>query len=78
MPVTIIQTLAVFVGIPLLIYGTIALLTLVRGRAKSRPRYRPGQSWDYPPALWAGTEPVVVPPAGVLGSTARGGARGSW
>jgi len=76
--VTIIQTLAVYVGIPLLIYGLIAVLTLVRGRAKFRPRYRPGQSWDYPPALWAGNEPVVVPPAGVLGSTARGGARGSW
>jgi hypothetical protein len=76
--VSIFETLGIFVGIPLLIYGTIALLTVVRSRAKARPRYRPGQSWDYAPAFWAGNEPVVVPPTGVLGGTSRGGARGTW
>ena len=41
--VTILETLAVFVGIPVLIYGLIAVLTLIPGRAKGRkPEYRPG------------------------------------
>ena len=62
-PVNILQTLAIFLGIPLLVYLILALLTLVPGRAKKHPRYRPGQPWDFPPQLWAGDEPVVVPQA---------------
>ena len=74
----ILQTLAIFLGIPLLVYVILALLTLVPGRAKKHPRYRPGQPWDFPPQLWAGDEPVVVPQTGVLTGTGRGGARGTW
>ena len=74
----IVQVLAVFIGIPLLVYVIIALLTLVPGRAKTRMRYRPGQSWDYAPQLWAGDQPVVVRQAGVLTPSSRGGARGTW
>ena len=62
--------------IPVLVYVIIALLTLVPGRAKTRMRYRPGQSWDYAPQLWAGDQPVVVRQAGVLTPSTRGGARG--
>jgi hypothetical protein len=74
--VSIIETLAVYVGIPALIYGIIALLTLVPGRSR-RHRYRPGQAWDYPPQWWAGDQPVVA-----SATTDRpgqgGGAHGTW
>jgi hypothetical protein len=75
--VTILQTLAVFVGLPVLIYALIAVLTLIPGRGKRRPRYRPGQQWDYPPQWWAGDQPVVTAATdapGIIG----GGARGTW
>ena len=77
MRVTILQTIGVFVGIPVLIYGTIFVLTMVPGRHK-RPRYRPGQAWDYPPQWWAGDQPIVT----AAGSESRlgqgGGAHGTW
>lgn len=75
--VSILQTIAVFVGIPALIYGTIALLTLVPGRSK-RHRYRPGQSWDYPPQWWAGDQPVVVSATAENRLAPGGGAHGTW
>ena len=75
--VTIIQTIAVFVGIPALIYGVIALCTLVPGRHK-RPRYRPGQAWDYPPQWWAGDQPVVTAGATDNRLAQGGGAHGTW
>lgn len=74
--VTILETLGLFVGAPLAIYGLIAVLSLLPGRAKRHPRYRPGQSWDFAPQWWAGDTPVALD-AGVSG-TAKGGARGSW
>ena len=49
-----------FVGIPVLIYALIAVFTLIPGRAKKRPRYRPGQPWEYPAQWWAGDQPVVA------------------
>ena len=73
---TILETLAVFVGIPVLIYALIAVLTLLPGRAKKRPRYRPGQPWEYPAQWWAGDQPVVAA-ADAAGSNG-GGARGTW
>jgi hypothetical protein len=75
---TIPETLAVFVGIPVLIYGLIAVLVLVPGRAKRRARYRPGQDWEYPSQWWAGDQPILVPAAGATPGTTRGGARGTW
>ncbi len=36
---------------------------MVPGRPK-RPRYRPGQTWDYPPQWWAGDQPVVTAAGG--------------
>lgn len=81
--VTIVETVLVFALIPLALYGVIALLT-VRPKATRIPRYRPGQEWGYAPVWWSAnpaglsvdhhstTEPAVS------GSTAKGGARGSW
>jgi hypothetical protein len=77
MRVTILQTIGVFVGIPALIYGTIAVLTMVPGRHK-RPRYRPGQAWDYPSQWWAGDQPVVTAAGGENRLAQGGGAHGTW
>jgi hypothetical protein len=77
MRVSIIQTIAVFVGIPVLIYGIIALLTLLPGRHK-RPRYRPGKSWDYPPQWWAGDQRIVTSATNDNRHAQGGGAHGTW
>jgi hypothetical protein len=84
--VTLVETLLVFVGIPLAIYSVVALLTLRENFAKT-PRYRPGQDWDYPAAFWtanpaglhdehAAAHSVQSDSAPVR--TAKGGARGGW
>ena len=75
---TIAQTLAVFVGIPVLIYGLIAVLVLVPHHAKRRARYRPGQGWDYAPHWWAGDQPVAYSGGAITAGATRGGARGTW
>jgi hypothetical protein len=76
--VTILETLAVFVGIPALIYALIAVCTLLPGRGKKRTRYRPGQTWEYPAQWWAGDEPVVAASIGAARNANGGGARGTW
>jgi ABC-type phosphate transport system permease subunit len=83
--VSVVQTLLIYAAIPLCIYGLIALLTL-RGKFARTPRYRPGQSWDYPAVWWTanpagvGAQTAAVPTGGSKGAkrTAKGGARGSW
>lgn len=82
---SVVETVLVFVVIPLGLYGVIALLTL-RERFARTPRYRPGQAWDYPPAWWTanpagvGAQPSAAPEqtSGAPKRTAKGGARGSW
>ncbi len=80
--VNVVQTILVYAVIPLAIYGVVALLTM-RDKVARAPRYRPGQSWDYPPVWWtanpAGAEATAVPTGGGKARpTAKGGARGSW
>ncbi len=76
--VTVLQTLGIYVLIPLVCVAIIAAIVLGRSRARSRPRYRPGQPWDYPDHFWAGDDPVVAKdPADRVG-TRLGGARGTW
>ncbi len=74
--VSVFQTIGVFVGIPLVIYAVLALLTVVPARARRRPRYKPGEPWEYPPQWWSGDRPVVTSASGPSGR--EGGARGSW
>ena len=75
---TVLETLGIYVLIPAVVLALIAALALGRSSAKSRPRYRPGQPWDYPDQLWAGDDPVVATdPADRVGTT-MGGARGTW
>jgi len=49
--VTVAETLLVFVGAPLAVIVGLALLIYVPGGRNKRPRYKPGQSWDYAP-VW--------------------------
>ncbi|TLW91149.1 hypothetical protein FFT09_17955 [Saccharomonospora piscinae] len=80
---SILETILVFVAIPLAIYGFFALVTL-RSKFASRPRYRPGQAWDYPPAWWtanpegAGEHHSGDADGDATPSTVRGGASGNW
>ncbi|PRX48720.1 hypothetical protein B0I33_104538 [Prauserella shujinwangii] len=76
----IVETILVFVGIPLAIYGVCALATL-RSKLAGSPRYRPGQPWEYPPMWWSAHPDGVAQPAAAEGpspSKDRGGARGNW
>jgi hypothetical protein len=86
--VSVVETVLVFVLIPLAIYGVVALLTL-RERPEKPARYRPGQPWDHPPVWWvanpAGVGAKHAAPEAAHNSarssskqTAKGGARGSW
>ncbi|TCO50725.1 hypothetical protein [Actinocrispum wychmicini] len=80
---SLVQTVLVFVAIPGGIYGIVALLTL-RVRASKTPRYRPGQSWEYPPVWWTANpdgaaRSALAEESAPMGlRTAWGGARGSW
>ena len=49
----VVQTLAIFVGIPLVLFLLITLLVAVTG-LRHRPRYRPGRPWDHEPVWFAG------------------------
>ncbi|WP_075739709.1 MULTISPECIES: hypothetical protein [Actinoalloteichus] len=48
---TVVETILVFVLIPLVVYGVVMMLTL-RQKAARAARYRPGQEWDYRPVWW--------------------------
>lgn len=80
---TVWETIAIFVLIPLALYGVLTLFTLWPKFA-GRTRYRPGSAWDYEPVWWAGNPDgvgLLAPRPDVsqtAGSTARGGARGNW
>ncbi|MGY1814888.1 aa3-type cytochrome oxidase subunit CtaJ [Blastococcus sp. SYSU D00820] len=58
---SVVETILVFVGIPLAVFLLLALLTLVPGREK-RVRYKSGQPWDFPP-VWYEPHPVREEPA---------------
>ncbi|AOS62399.1 hypothetical protein TL08_07910 [Actinoalloteichus hymeniacidonis] len=45
------ETILVFVLIPLVICGVVAMLTLRQKTARAA-RYRPGQEWDFQPVWW--------------------------
>lgn len=79
--VTVLETVLFYALIPLAILGGLALWTLWP-KSVRRPRYRPGQPWEYPPVWWtANPESVGRPPAAGGESSeraGRGGAHGSW
>ena len=83
---TVVETILVFAGIPLLIIAVLALLIFVPGGRK-RARYKSGQPWDHAP-IWyephpdgaaADHGPHAALPAGHTTSAGPlGGARGTW
>jgi hypothetical protein len=72
------QTILLYVVVPLAIFGVIALLVLLPGAVRSY-RYRPAEGWAADPVWFAGP---VDPDAAVAGAdrtdVVRGGASGSW
>jgi hypothetical protein len=47
----VLETVLIYVGIPLLIVLLFAAATLIPGRGKGNTRYRPGQPWEHE-AVW--------------------------
>jgi hypothetical protein len=88
--VTVVETILVFVGIPLAIVAVLAVLTLRPEKGHKRLRYKPGQPWNHPP-VWYEPHPVNAPAHGHDGAHPAieaprqpvpggplGGARGTW
>jgi hypothetical protein len=85
--VNLVETILVYAAIPGAIYGAVGLITN-RSKFAGRPRYRPGQAWEYPPMWWSANPAGVghthadAPDAGIPvvagASTVGGGARGNW
>ncbi len=72
------STVAIYVGGPLVLYGGIALLTLLPARTKKRATYRPGTTWEYPAQWWAGDYPIAPADPALVVAGSEGGARGTW
>lgn len=86
---TIVETVLVFLGIPLAVVALIVFAVYGRSMVHQPNRYRPGKAWTYPPA-WYLPHPEaiddVVPDRVMLDSpdghrstaVAVGGANGEW
>ncbi|MQA08845.1 MAG: hypothetical protein GEU98_09930 [Pseudonocardiaceae bacterium] len=87
---SVMETVLIFVVIPLAIYGVLSAMTL-RSKLGKAQRYRPGQKWNHPPQWWTANPAGVGEhrahgsrgeqegaSAGAATTTATGGARGSW
>lgn len=81
-----VETILVFVVLPLAIYGVLGLVTL-RSKFAGGSRYRPGQEWDFAPVWWTANPKGVGSARGhggygaeadTAGTGVRGGASGSW
>ena len=75
---TVVETVLVFVGIPLAAFAVLALAVLGPAAARA-PRYRPGTGWDYAPVWYlphpdsAGSEHTGSGHAGSGSATAGSG-----
>jgi len=69
--VSIVETVLVFVGVPVLVYALVALLLVGPGRGH-RPRYRPGEAWDYEPVWYVPQARPGAAPAGSGHAVAAG------
>jgi hypothetical protein len=85
--VTVVQTLLVFVGIPLAIILAIGIAVYGKSIVRQPNRYRPGKPWTYPPSWYVPHPDAVVNSpasargqleAGASATTAVGGASGEW
>lgn len=49
---SVIQTVLVYGVVPLAVFVALAIATLLPGRGKEHPKYRPGQPWTADPVWW--------------------------
>ncbi|HEU5267824.1 MAG TPA: hypothetical protein VFU35_14035 [Jatrophihabitans sp.] len=83
---TVVETVLVFVGIPLGIILLVALAVYGRSMVHQPNRYRPGKPWTYPPSWYVPHPDAVVTSGGGgprqlesgMTTTAVGGASGEW
>ncbi|MGI8680797.1 MAG: aa3-type cytochrome oxidase subunit CtaJ [Mycobacteriales bacterium] len=73
----LVQTVLVFVGIPLGLSALIGLLVVAAG-LRHRPRYRPGRSWDHDPVWFAGPLDPNAALAAARPNVTGGGASAEW
>ena len=82
---SIIETLLIFVGIPLAVVLLVAFAVYGRSALHQPNRYRPGKAWTYPPA-WYLPHPQAIADVvsdrvaieGGSSAVAAGGASGEW
>jgi hypothetical protein len=75
---SVVRTVLLYVGLPLLLSLVIYALAWLPGAARAY-RYRPGSGWDAPPVWFAGpADPVTAVEQASVGDVVRGGAGGSW
>lgn len=73
------QTVLVFVLVPLGLFLVVSLLAA--GRRRQRPtRYRPGEPWHHEPVWWTANPTGAPPPEQTehLTTAGKGGAEGGW
>jgi hypothetical protein len=69
---SVVQTLSIFVGIPVLLFVVIAVLVAAPSAARG-PRYRPGLGWWAAPVWFNGPEDAERAVREAAGSTGQGG-----
>jgi hypothetical protein len=74
---TAVQTLGLFVGIPLLVIGVVYLLVFAGSGARG-PRYRAGVAWRGEPQWFGGPADPERAVESATPTTGGGGARAHW
>ena len=83
---SVIETVLIFIGIPLAVVALVALAVYGRSAVHQPNRYRPGKAWNFPPAWYMphpdALEDVVSDRVAIEGSSEKvvavGGASGEW
>lgn len=75
---SVVEVIGVYVGIPVLVVGILAILTVGIHHRRGTVVYEPGQPWNEPDQFWAGDVPVAAAPSADRVGTRIGGASGSW
>jgi hypothetical protein len=75
---SVIQTLLVFVGIPLLVVLLLVVAIWGKSLAQSPSRYRPGKPWQFEPRWYTPHPDALLHQSAHSSTTAVGGASGEW
>jgi hypothetical protein len=77
-PIGVGTAIVLYVVLPLMLILLVAALVWLPGMVRGS-RYRPQRGWTAPPLWFAGPiDPVAAVQSAEVGTTVRGGARGSW